>query len=176
MQMDTTQDTGLSQDIQSMEISDAIPKMDKDFLYELVENHMLQFGELVQASNSITRADLQLDSIWTSWDRLQNVLQGLGFQWDGKDPWHMYGLSLNEGPSPTLALIEQRWDLAQLILQGAAGQKGLQRPMLEEYARGGRAPARVKGLHTGDRLRQARHLPRSSQGPSPLGPTLPLAL
>ena len=117
--------TGLSQDIHMMNLSDTLPSMENSFLYELVENHIVQFGELVQASNLVLQNNLQLSSTWSSWERLQEVLHGLGFRWQGNDPWHKLGFSLHEGPSPSLTMVEQRWDLAQLILQGAAGRPGL---------------------------------------------------
>ena len=84
-----------------------------------MENRILQVQEIVGSSNSIKGINLGLESTRQSWERMQEVLKGLAFNWDfGKDPLHSLGFSLEEGPPPhSLANIQKRWELAELFLR-----------------------------------------------------------
>ena len=117
--------SGLSQDMRAMDLSVELSELEKKFLYEVVENHIIQFSEIIQAHNLLKRSALHLDSTWSSWDRLQEVLQALGFRWHAGDSWLKLGFSLHEGPTPSLSSIEQRWDMAQFLLTGARGRPHL---------------------------------------------------
>ena len=122
--------SGLSQGMDSMELSQGIEGMDlgggglvlegveKRFFYEVVENHILQFGGAIQAQNSLRGGNLGLEATWSSWDKMQEVLKALAFRWETKgDPFYALGFSLNEGPPPTPAAITQRWELADFLFQ-----------------------------------------------------------
>ena len=64
-----------------MDLSSALPGLAKELLDEIMENHLLQFGEPAQAVALLKNNSPQVDSTWSSWERLQEVLHGLGFQW-----------------------------------------------------------------------------------------------
>lgn len=120
--------SGLSQGISDLVLAggtDILSGVTKDFLYELVEGHVLQFGDAIQANQRLASSSLGLDSTWSSWKRMQEVLTGLAFRWGNADPFFVLGLSLNEGPPPTLSSISQRWDMAEFILQVGMGMEGL---------------------------------------------------
>ena len=74
-------ETGLSQSMGDMDLSVTLPHMEKSFLYEVVENHIIQFREPIQATQMLRGSALHLESTWANWDRLQEVLKGLGFSW-----------------------------------------------------------------------------------------------
>jgi len=126
--MDLTADglgSGLTQGMQEVDMSKALTHLESKFLYEVVENHIIQFDEVVHAAQRIKGVALHLESTWTSWSRLQEVLRGLGFQWQAGDMWHKLGLSIHEGPAPTLSAVEQRWDMARFMLKGAEERRWL---------------------------------------------------
>ena len=108
-----------------MDLSVALSSLEKGFLYEVVENHILQYIEAVQSAQMSNARSLQLDTIWSSWDRTQECLRGLGYRWQEGDCWYKLGFSLHEGPSPNLSSVEQRWELASAILSGAEDRPNL---------------------------------------------------
>jgi len=113
--------SGLSQELDSMDLGEGglmLEGVEKRFFYELVENHILQFGGAIQAQNSLRGDNLGLEATWSSWSKMKDVLKALAFRWDAKgDPFYALGFSLNEGPAPTPASITQRWELADFLFQ-----------------------------------------------------------
>jgi hypothetical protein len=92
--------SGLSQGLSDLGLvggTDILSGVTKDFLYELVEGHVLQFGDTIQAHQRLEGSSLGLDSIWSSWQRMQEVLTGLAFRWESADPFFVLGFSLSEG-------------------------------------------------------------------------------
>ena len=122
--------TGLSQEMSVMEVSGegmgcvegsrvegVLEGVRKEFLYELVEGHVLQYVEPINALALRTGGDWELDKTWATWDNLQKVLKKLAYNWEvASDPLFQLGLSRNEGPTPSNASIEHRWELANFLL------------------------------------------------------------
>ena len=98
--------SGLTQEIGGMGIGlhGILSGTKCDFLYELIEGHIFEFGEPIQAHHRLTANSLDLRSTWSSWDRMREVLKGLAFNLNHKNPLHGLGLSLQEGP-PAYPLI-----------------------------------------------------------------------
>ena len=92
---------------------------------EMLENHALQHIEVVQAAAATGSGPPQLHLLGDikTWDALNHTMKSMGFRVDGQDPWQVLGLGREEGPTPTLQGITQRWEFSRLLLTLAADSR-----------------------------------------------------
>ena len=90
-------------------------------LAPLLETVVLQHFDVVQAAAVFgdKKIGLTPKAAISGWAALHPALRGLAFQPDASDAWLRLGLTPLEGPEPTVALVEQRLDVARLLLSAS---------------------------------------------------------
>jgi hypothetical protein len=89
-------------------------EMDKVF-QEYFESCILEHSELVQAVRATSNTTIlpRLRSTLTDWLSVKEMLTLLAFAPDSADPWKFLGVPREEGPFPSLDMLERRIQLGQ---------------------------------------------------------------
>ena len=87
-------------------------------LSELLEEHILDHSEYISAIRGAEDhpPELQVDSMFDSWNNFVQALTALGFDLPNGCPWRALGLGKDAGPEPSLDMIEQRARMARTLL------------------------------------------------------------
>ena len=88
-------------------------------LQEMMENHILNYGEVIQAAQAIHPRNPKVEDAFTSWASLCDTIQALGYDPKGNTGWDTLGLYRNGDSWPSLDAIENRCQFLRLLLSGA---------------------------------------------------------